>query len=155
MFVVPDEIICCCYQVVKNSSASAGDARDLGFISEFGKIPLGRKWQPAPVFLPGKLCGQRSLVGYSPWGHRVRHSWVTKHAQGCYQIFLTYTFFALLSEDFCRRAEPFFFFFNNNARKQDLQIKIVVKSALPLYSILGFKTSQHGPTVVLNTWLGT
>ena len=49
-------------------------------------------------------------------------------------------------------AEPsLFFFFNNNARKQDLQIKIVVKSALPLYSILGFKTSQHGPTVVLNT----
>ena len=70
MFVVPDEIICCCYQVVKNSSASAGDARDLGFISEFGKIPLGRKWQPAPVFLPGKLCGQRSLAGYGPWGHQ-------------------------------------------------------------------------------------
>ena len=68
MFVVLDEIICSCYQIVKNSSASAGDSRDLGFISEFGKIPLGRKWQPTPVFLPGKLCGQRSLVGYSPWG---------------------------------------------------------------------------------------
>ena len=26
------------------------------------------KWQPTPVFLPGKLHGQRSLVGYSPWG---------------------------------------------------------------------------------------
>ena len=24
--------------------------------------------QPTPVFLPGKFCGQRSLVGYSPWG---------------------------------------------------------------------------------------
>ena len=48
----------------------------------------------------------------------------------------------------------FFFFFNNNARKQDLQITIVVKSALPLYSILGFKTSQHGLTVVFEylTW---
>ena len=21
-----------------------------------------------PVFLPGEFCGQRSLVGYSPWG---------------------------------------------------------------------------------------
>ena len=30
----------------------------------------GRKWQPAPVFLPGKFHRQRSLVGYSPWGHR-------------------------------------------------------------------------------------
>ena len=25
------------------------------------------KWQPTPVFLPGKFHGQRSLVGYSPW----------------------------------------------------------------------------------------
>ena len=32
-----------------------------------GKIPWRRKWQPSPVFLFGKSCGQRSLVGYSPW----------------------------------------------------------------------------------------
>ena len=25
-------------------------------------------WQPTPVFLPGESHGQRSLVGYSPWG---------------------------------------------------------------------------------------
>ena len=25
---------------------------------------------PTPVFLPGKSHGQRSLVGYSPWGHK-------------------------------------------------------------------------------------
>ena len=29
-----------------------------------------RKWQPTPVFLPGKSYGQTSLVGYSPWGHK-------------------------------------------------------------------------------------
>ena len=34
-----------------------------------GKIPWRRKWQPTPVFLPGKFPGQRSLVGYSSWGH--------------------------------------------------------------------------------------
>ena len=28
-----------------------------------------REWQPTPVFLPGESHGQRSLVGYSPWGH--------------------------------------------------------------------------------------
>ena len=33
-----------------------------------GKIPRRRKWLPAPVFLPGESHGQRSLVGYSPWG---------------------------------------------------------------------------------------
>ena len=43
------------------------------------KIPWRRKWQPTPVLLPGKVCGQRSLVGYSPWGHkRVRHDLATK-----------------------------------------------------------------------------
>ena len=29
---------------------------------------LRRKQQPTPVFLPGECQGQRSLVGYSPWG---------------------------------------------------------------------------------------
>ena len=28
-----------------------------------------RKWQPTPILFPGKSYGQRSLVGYSPWGH--------------------------------------------------------------------------------------
>ena len=33
-----------------------------------GKIPWRRKWQPPPVFLPGKFHGQKSLTGYSLWG---------------------------------------------------------------------------------------
>ena len=32
--------------------------------------PWRRKWQPSPVSLPGGAHGQRSLVGYSPWGHK-------------------------------------------------------------------------------------
>ena len=35
-----------------------------------GRFPWRRKWQPTPVFLPGESHGQRSLVGYSPWGCR-------------------------------------------------------------------------------------
>ena len=34
------------------------------------KIPWSRKWEPTPVFLPGKSHGQRSLVDYSPWGRK-------------------------------------------------------------------------------------
>ena len=34
------------------------------------KIPWRRKWQSAPVFLPGEFHGQRSLVGYSPQGRK-------------------------------------------------------------------------------------
>ena len=33
-------------------------------------MPWRRKWQPSPVFLSGESHGQRSLVGYSPWGHK-------------------------------------------------------------------------------------
>ena len=40
------------------------------FNSWVGKIPWRRKWQPTPVFLPGKSHGERSLVGYSPWGQK-------------------------------------------------------------------------------------
>ena len=29
-----------------------------------------KKWQPIIVFMPGRSHGQRSLVGYSPWGHK-------------------------------------------------------------------------------------
>ena len=31
-------------------------------------LPQRRQWQPAPVLLPGKSCGRRSLEGCSPWG---------------------------------------------------------------------------------------
>ena len=34
------------------------------------KILWGRKWQPTPVFLPGKFHGQRSLACYSSWGNK-------------------------------------------------------------------------------------
>ena len=36
------------------------------FNSWVWKIPWSTDWQPSPVFLPG----QRSLVGYNPWGHK-------------------------------------------------------------------------------------
>ena len=39
------------------------------------KIPWWRAQQPTPVFLPGKSHGQRSPVGYSLWGRRVRRDW--------------------------------------------------------------------------------
>jgi len=35
-----------------------------------GKIPWRRDQLPTPVFWPGEFHGQRSLGGYSPWGHK-------------------------------------------------------------------------------------
>ena len=51
--------------VIKNLPANAGDTGDVASIPVSG-IPQRKKWQPTPVFLPGKFHGQRSLVGYSP-----------------------------------------------------------------------------------------
>ena len=48
--------------------ASACNAGDPGFNPWVGKLPWRRTWQPTPVFLPGESHGERSLVGYSPWG---------------------------------------------------------------------------------------
>ena len=44
--------------------------QETGFDPWVGKIPWGRAWQPTPVFLSGEPLGQRSLVGYSPQGHK-------------------------------------------------------------------------------------
>ena len=41
-----------------------------GFDSWVWKIPWKRKWQSTPALLPGKSHGQRTLIGYSPWGHK-------------------------------------------------------------------------------------
>ena len=41
--------------------------------------PRERAWLPIPVFLPGEAHGQRSLVGYRPWGHRIGHDWEIEH----------------------------------------------------------------------------
>ena len=54
--------------VGKNWPANAGDLKRHWFDSWVRKIPRRRAWQPTPVFLPGESHGQRSLVGYGPWG---------------------------------------------------------------------------------------
>ena len=52
------------------------DGRDSACNAVDGVPPLGwedpwrRGWPPTPVFFPGEFHGQRSLEGYSPWGHK-------------------------------------------------------------------------------------
>ena len=41
-----------------------------GFNPWVRKIPWRRDWQPTPVFWSEEFQGQRSLAGYSPWGHK-------------------------------------------------------------------------------------
>ena len=44
----------------------------------------GEEWLPNPVFLPGELHGERSLVGYSPWIHRELDMTFTFHLFNVY-----------------------------------------------------------------------
>ena len=67
---------------VKNPSANAGEVglipgsgrshggENSNPIPGSGRSPWRRKWQPTRIFLAGESHGQRSLVGYSPWGHK-------------------------------------------------------------------------------------
>ena len=59
---------------VSISPVSAGDARDNEFDPWVGKIPWRRKWQPTPVFLPGKIPWTDKPRGLQSIGlKRVRH----------------------------------------------------------------------------------
>ena len=61
----------------KESSYQCRRCKRHRFSRWVGKIPWRREWQPTPVILPGESHGQRSLMGYSSWGHkRVISGWV-------------------------------------------------------------------------------
>ena len=88
--------------VVKNLPVNAGDARDTGSMPGLGTFPgVGKGNLPQHsclenlqgnlphYFLPGKFHGQRSLVGYSPWGHKelnaIEHS-IIKYSNHDYTL---------------------------------------------------------------------
>ena len=65
-----------------SGKASTCQCRSHGEFSPWiRKIPWRRKWQPAPVFLPGKFRGQRSWAGYNPRGHKEsdKPAWLSTH----------------------------------------------------------------------------
>ena len=61
--------------------------------------PLEKEWQPIPVLLPGKSHGQRSLVGYSPQGHRELDMTERLHL-------FTYTYFTSIQAGVSRKTYP-------------------------------------------------
>ena len=53
--------------MVKNPSTHAGDIRNVDLIPGSGRAPGGGHGNPLQY---PESHGQRSLVGYSPWGHK-------------------------------------------------------------------------------------
>ena len=54
----------------KESACQCRRRRSHGFDPLVGKVSWRRKWQPTPIFLPGKFHGERSLASCSPWGRK-------------------------------------------------------------------------------------
>ena len=78
-----------------------------GFDAWVRKPPWKRKWKPTPVFLPGKSHEQRSLEGYSPWGHKtVRHDLATKQQQQSFKIILIYFTWVSMSSKHGNQKSP-------------------------------------------------
>ena len=76
--------------VVKNAPAMQETCRRHGFNPWVRKIPWSRKWQPTPVFLPGKSRGQSSLMGYRPWGHKELETteWLNNSSSTCSKVYI-------------------------------------------------------------------
>ena len=66
--------------VAQIGKASACNAWDLGSIPGLGRSPGGGHGNPLQYACLEHSHGQRSLVGYSAWGPRVRHDWATKQS---------------------------------------------------------------------------
>ena len=83
--------VICKYQVIpggasgKESACQCRRHRRHGFHPWVRKILWSRKWKLIPVFLPGKFHGQRSLLGYSPWGCKELD--MTEHTYSLANIF--------------------------------------------------------------------
>ena len=76
-------LIVICISLISNDGEHLFIASLAIYISPWVKrIPWRRKWQPTPVFLPGKSHGWKSLAGYSSWGQkRAGHDLETKQQQ--------------------------------------------------------------------------
>ena len=56
--------------MVKNPPANEGDAGDMGSITGIGRFPGEGNGHSLQYSCLKKSLGQRSLAGYSPWGHK-------------------------------------------------------------------------------------
>ena len=66
----------------KESTCQCRRHRRCRFNPWVGKIPWRRKWQPTPVFFPGKSHGQRKLAGHSPWSWTWLRDWAARAWEG-------------------------------------------------------------------------
>ena len=96
--------------------------RRLRFDPWLGKISWRKKWQPTPVFLPGKCHGQRSLEGYSPRGHK-ESTQLSNETTTNWIFDQIHPRFPLLSEKFI---------INKNSHKSVKKTQLSIQHLLPI-----------------------
>ena len=103
--------------MLKEPTCQSRRHKRLGFDPWVRKISWRRKWQPTPVFLPGKFHRQRSLVGYSPWGckesDKTKSAWAHMHTHTHTHTHTPHTHTHKYS-DICIAPEIFFTDFATN-----------------------------------------
>ena len=57
------------YEFDRKENSGNGDISNILALSLTNTV-ISSIWQPTLAFLPGKSHGQRTLVGYNPWGHK-------------------------------------------------------------------------------------
>ena len=67
-------------QMVKNPPANTGDMRDMGSIPGLGRSPGGGPGNPLQNSCLKNPHGEKSLAGYSPWGHKESDTWGHKES---------------------------------------------------------------------------
>ena len=91
----------------KESTCQCRRSKSCRFSPWVRKSPWNRKWQPTPVFLLRKFHGQRSLVGYSPWGRK--ESDTTGHIQHTHTQWVRFGFSSQWTQHFreiCSESWP-------------------------------------------------
>ena len=91
--------------MVKNPAANAEDAGSVDLIPGSRRSPGGEHgWLPTAIVLSGESHGQRSLVGYGPWGckSQTRLKQCSMHA-----AYIIYTYIIHITESLCSIPETF------------------------------------------------
>ena len=116
--------------VVKNLPANARDAGHAGSIPGSRRSPGLGNSNPTAIFFPGKSYGQRSLVGYSPWGSK-SWSWLSHWA--CIHALVSGIFFFFLNLKHCISFTftKISVLFNNALRHRTLHNLLHTKSVSP------------------------
>ena len=114
-------------------------------------MPWRRKWQPTPVLLLGKSHGQRSLVGYSPWGRKELDTTEWLHFSG-YRMISHFGFDLYISLMISDIEHLFIYILAICTPSGEISVQILCPFKIEFLSFYYWVVSFHYYLVVLFYW---